>query len=432
MRPLRGLVIFGLVAIGALPLAGCSSDHSSDQDADVEEEADAAGDAGNDSPDVSPDARPDVPLDVPPDAPDGDGPRDAREVEFDPGDIPCPDPDAGYDADAPGVWMFFNVGTTLMMGQFVGNAAGGFRLAAREDWNAATTAEIPLDTCVVDGPATPIHECEPGCTPGTTDCCAPEQQCVQDTDGDGNPIAGSGVCHTTRTALDVGPFTAEGFATPQTFAFNAAQSGAYLSTGDGTMPPEEIIYDSDYTFSGNGDPAQGLGRFAGWLHLAPEITLTSPEPVFPGGGAIPQINIDPTAALPLAWTGGDPSCTRLMSINLAGATLSGGGGSVSCNVRDDGEFTIPAEDVSSITFGNYSFLNVLTLRRDAVGTACGEGLSRAEVNSQVVVLMNVGKTRPPADAGTDAGDGGEETTDAVEDASDGDAAEPDGGSDAGE
>jgi hypothetical protein len=340
-------------------------------------------DAGAD--DAGADVTPDETPDIVPDAPEAEaevaedaGAEDAP-LETPDWGMPCPDPAAEFNEADPGVHMFFLVAEVFMMGQPVDTAAGGFLPAAREDFKPPETVdEIPLDTCRVAGSVAPTPECTSAAD------CAPEQQCNPETDASGNPIAGTGVCETERATIDVGPFTCTGFTTPQTFQYNPGQSGAYTSTADGTLPPGTLAFDTDYECLGDGSATAGLGPFRGTIHLPPQLELTAP-PLTMGPMGFPLIDVDAAADLALAWTGGDG--TSIMTINLTGRA-----GTVECRVTDDGTHTIPAELVTGVGLGDVAFFNMLEIKRERTGIACGEGLTDSEWTSTTTLILNVRKT----------------------------------------
>ena len=95
---------------------------------------------------------------------------------------------SNFDPNNPGVRLEFNIGVALMMGQPATFAAGAFLVTGREDLEpVADSHDVPLETC---------QETEvvytPSCS-GPQDC-ASEQQCVPETDMDGNAIANSDTC----------------------------------------------------------------------------------------------------------------------------------------------------------------------------------------------------------------------------------------------
>ncbi|MBI5502432.1 MAG: hypothetical protein HY907_19470 [Deltaproteobacteria bacterium] len=363
-------------ALAAMEFVGACGDGSAtsdvEDDAGMEAEADAAPD---DTPDARPDAEAEVELEADADVVEDAGREDAEAADW---GLPCPDPLATFDPDDPGMHSFFLVAEVFMMGTAIDTAAGGFLPAAREDFNRDDPpGEIPLDSCRLAGSGPAIRECT------TAADCAPEQQCNPETDASGNPIPDSGVCETPRETVDVGPFTCTGFATDQTFQYNPAQSGAYTSTADGTLPPGLLELGATYDCAGDGDPATGLGRFRGTIFLPAELELTSPPSAI-GPGGFPLVDVDPSVDLVLAWSGGDGASE--LSVNLTGGT-----GTVECRLLDDGAHTIAADLVTAAGLGNIPFFNIMELRRERWGLACGEGLTDAEWTSTVTTILNVRK-----------------------------------------
>ncbi len=297
------------------------------------------------------------------------------------------DTSTGFDPDDPGIHVFVEMGSVLMMGQPVDLCIGGFMPAAREDFDPPDEEQqIPLDSCaVVEELPDPEPECE------TDEDCYPEQECVPEYDDNDQPIPGSEHCATPRELMDVGPFTMDGFAGGQLELFyNESQSGAYTTTdpGDGTLPPGELVYDTTYTFQGEGDPAQGLGEFQGELYVAPAIEMTSPEMVELPMGDLPGIEVDPGQDLVLEWTGANEDGELVF--NLAGGP-QGGGTPIECRVADDGEFVIPAEMVQTAGLGDVAFFNMLTIDRRGTGSAQGEGVTFDDVEVIQTLLVNVSK-----------------------------------------
>jgi hypothetical protein len=390
------LALASALALGVA--AGCGSPGTETPEADAGREADAAPDARDDA--AREDARPDVEPDAEPEAEEDDGGvedgrpdredagredagREDARIEADFADLPCPDPDAGFDPDAPGIQMMFNVASVLMMGMPVETAMGAFLPGAREDFAAREEWEVPLDECVA-GSEPPIHECD------TNADCAPEQECRPETDASGNPIEGSGVCTTPREPLDVGTFDATGFAegVTLTFTYNPGSNGAYTASADGTLPSGTLGYDTDYVFQGAGDPEEGLGPFAGTVEFPAQIEVTAP-PLVPGPMGYDILEIDPTADLALEWSGGDAAAEGTVTL-----TLSGRSGAVTCRARDDGTFTIPGETVASVGLGDMAFLNILELRRERRGIVCGEGITSGDIATIQSLLLNVKKRTP--------------------------------------
>jgi hypothetical protein len=293
-----------------------------------------------------------------------------------------------FDPDDPGIHLFLSLGSILMMSQPVEMAIGGFLPTAREDFDEVPAGEeIPLDTCRVYEEVAATPTCEDASD------CAPEQECVPDYDDGGAPIPGTEHCATPREPLDLGPFTVEGFATGSIeMSYNAGQSGAYTAPGtDGTLPAGTLVFDTTYTFHGDGSAEHDLGPFTGEIYVAPALELVSPPMVeLPMGGMF-GIEANPAEELALEWTG--ENADGELFISLAGGSASGDGGSIECRVSDDGEFTIPAEMVEAAQLGDIAFLNMLTIDRRATGTASGDGLTFRAIDAIQTSLINVIKAQ---------------------------------------
>lgn len=291
---------------------------------------------------------------------------------------------SNFDPDNPGVRMVFDVGVALMMGQPATFAAGAFMHTGREDVDPPPEpAKVPLETCE----ETEVVYTATCSGPGD---CPPDQQCVPETDMDGNPIPNSEHCATPRTPMDVGPFTMEGFASgPKTMAYNPGQNGAYTTPGgDGTIPYADLAFDATYTFSGDGDASQGLGAFSGELYLSPEIKLTSPEMVtLPIG--FDGIQVSETEDLTLEWDGSDPGAE--LTITLTGSSMSGESHTITCRTADSGSFTIPAAMVQAAMLGDMAFLNMLTFERTDEGTVSGDGITSHRIGAVQTAVINVAK-----------------------------------------
>jgi hypothetical protein len=280
--------------------------------------------------------------------------------------------------------MSFTIGVALMMGQPAIFAAGAFMTTAREDLE-------PLP----EPPAVPLETCEVTSVTYTPTCsgpedCAPEQQCLPQTDMDGKPIANSETCVTPRSPLDVGPFTVAGFATgPKTMAYNAQQSGGYTTVGgDGTLPYADIAFDTTYTLEGPGDTAQGLGAFTGEVRLGPEIKLTEPAmTALPIG--FDGIQVSVSQDLVLRWTGADPGAE--VTITLTGGTMNGESHTITCRTIDTGAFTIPAAMVQAASLGDMAFLNLLSFERGDRGSVSGSGITSHDIATLQTAVINVAK-----------------------------------------
>jgi hypothetical protein len=365
------------LALGALANAACgdgSSNGDDDAGLDVPADipADVEPDAAPDGADSGPDAALDAPTDAPRDTVDDGGRPDTP--------LPCPDPETGFDPTSPGVNISYTLGSVYMMGSPIGMSAGTVFPTAREDFDVEDEEELPLDTCALNEATVSVPSC------ASNEDCAPEQQCLPRTDDGGRPIAGSERCVTPRDPIDVGPFTVTGFASgPIAMAYNPGQQGAYTPPGsDGTITASEIAGDTTYRIEGEGSAERGLGPFEGELYVPTMFEVTSPVPVI-GGLGVPEIQVNPANDLALSWTGsGDPSSVLAIS-------LSGPNGGLSCRVRNDGAFTIPADLITAVNLGNIAFFNVLNLEQKYFGWICGEGLTVSEAMFTQTLLLNVRK-----------------------------------------
>jgi len=290
--------------------------------------------------------------------------------------------DGAFGPPPTGYHFFFDLGAVLLMGQTTGLAVGGFMPTAREDLLPPRETPTPLGECV-EAPAPPPPECV------TSADCAPEQQCLPETDADGKPVPNTEHCVTPRSLMDVGPFTVSGFASGTLeFSYNAGQKGAYTTAnpGDGQIPPDEIVYGGTYTITGTGDPSQGIGAFTGEVSMPPALALTEPAVVqLPMG--LPGIEVSVSQDLTITWSEPDP--THEITVSLAGGGQ--GGKTIICRVQDTGSVTIPKSLVQAAGLGNLAFLNILTLERNRPGTASGEGLTFTRVTATQTLMYNVAK-----------------------------------------
>ncbi|HEY3357255.1 MAG TPA: hypothetical protein VGQ83_28655 [Polyangia bacterium] len=314
------------------------------------------------------------------------GPPDDAALQQDdaalPQDAAAPADDGGWGPPPTGYHVFFDLGTAMMMSQVTAFGIAGFWPTAREDLLPEDPPAGELDTCAIAAPAKGAQCAGP-------EDCAPEQQCLPEKSSSGQPIAGTETCVTARALMDVGPFTMDGFTGgPQTFAYNAGQHGAYTtaSPGDGSLDPSLLAFDADYTFTGPGDPAQGIGAFQGQLHVPVDLQLTAPALVqLPIG--FPGLEVDTTQDLTLQWTG--TSADEEVTITLTGGPPNGK--SILCRARDDGELTIPADMLQQANLAAMAFFNTLTFERRRSGTGSGEGITFVRVGVTQMIMYNVRK-----------------------------------------
>jgi carbon monoxide dehydrogenase subunit G len=360
MTMLRSLLVLVSLAFLVTGCGGSSGGTTGGQDAAVSDDAAVTDDTG-----------------VADDGP-GDGTEDARRP---PRDAPWPDPDGNFDPADPGYQMFFDLGTIFAVGTLIPVGVGGFWIRAREDSDPSDPPQLELDQCGL--PSAPVQKCT------SNDDCAPEQQCQPDTNAAGQAIAGSEHCQTPRTNVDVGPFTMTGFVGgPLEFSYQATNNGSYTIPGQGTISASLFAFDTEYTFSGEGDGAL-VGAYSGHIYMPVQLTLTAPTPITLPIGLV-GLEIDSQADFALQWAG--TSADEEVTITLAGG---GGGGvapsSITCRVRDDGDFTIPADVVKQITFSNTAMLNALTIERHRHGVAEGQGVTASRIDAKQVLTYNLKK-----------------------------------------
>jgi hypothetical protein len=300
------------------------------------------------------------------------------------GDLPCPDPDASFDEDGPGVYLSFTLLYVDVMGQAMGATYGLVLPTAREDFDpyGPVNEEIPLDTCV---PAAAV-EYVPACA--TDEDCAPEQVCVPLTGSEDEPIPDSKHCETPRDPIDVGPMDALGFdvSGAVTYAYNPDESGAYTIEGAGRQisDPTIIAYDTEYSVTGDGGGDRGLGAFYASFYMPEFLEITAPERVSTTFGE--AIEVDPTEDLTLEWAGGNPDGE--LRLELVGGGTTEPGTPYSCRVADDGEFTIPADVLQELHLGPMAFFNMWTLTRKGTGEICGEGITAGRTYcAQIVTII---------------------------------------------
>lgn len=292
-------------------------------------------------------------------------------------------PDFGYN-------VFFQVMTMFTFGQPMAMSFGAIMKTAREELEPGEEeTPLPVDTCEFSTgeTETPTPECT------SDEDCAPEQKCLPDTDNNGNPIAGTESCKTPgRASLDRGPVVIAGFiGDPVTFLYEPNdQVYKKDGTGDGQIDIALLGFGLDYTLTAEGQ--DDLQSFTGTVHMPPSLELTYPE-LKPGSGSMPfpAAEIDPAEDVLVQWA--DPNPGEELDL-----TLTGQSGSVVCRVADDGEFIIPAELVSQITFGTgfYAVANNIILNRKVAGTIEGASVTVGAFNAEEMITVMVN-----AVAGTD-------------------------------
>ncbi|MBP1592404.1 MAG: hypothetical protein ILP22_10220, partial [Oscillospiraceae bacterium] len=256
---------------------------------------------------------------------------------------PAPQTDE-FDPENPGYTVEFYIIDTEMMGQGQSMAIGYFMKTAREDLDPETVEDVTLDTCVI-GESSPRV---PSCTSNSD--CAPEQECVPEYDN-GQPIENSEHCETpNRASLDVGPVQIAGFnGGPYTFAFEPGDQVYKLNgTGDGSIDRSLIAYGTEYTISANDLIPDDLRSISATFTMPPALSLI--EPAMTEGGMFGlAVEIDNTKPLTFKWEGNGGK--GYIDITIMAAQSLANMVSVTCKVRDDGEFTVPEEFTSQLVFG---------------------------------------------------------------------------------
>lgn len=146
-------------------------------------------------------------------------------------------------------------------------------------------------------------------------------------------------------------------------------SGAYFSNAAG-LPSGAVV---DVSAAGDAFPG-----FSQTLTLPPDAVLLTPQPDFRLVGD-----------LDLTWRGGDddlPFVVRLEGSNLAGTER----GVLLCAAWNDGQFTVPAQELELLPAGGYTVLHVSQMVRELVDVGAGGGGSERLVrfeNSVATVLL---------------------------------------------
>lgn len=305
------------------------------------------------------------------------------------GDPICSEVEEGFNEDEPGFIANVDLGVSLMMGQRFGFVAAFFQEAAREDWCKEAEWSVPMGSCaIVDPEDAPAPQCS------SNDQCSPEQECVPRM-RDGSPIACSEHCSTSRSPIDIGPLTVKGFESgPMDLVADPDQGNGYIPPGNGTVPASEFVFDTRYEISADGDASQGIGALQGHIDLGPELAIVSPPMAAAGGFGLPAIEVDPEQDLVLEWSGSVAGGE--VTLELTAADFGASRGHIRCRTSDTGSFTIPAEMVKALNLGDESFLNNLDMKRIVKGSLTGEGITRAEVTAQQVLLVNLAKKASPS------------------------------------
>ena len=329
-------------------------------------------------------------------APDTEEASDADSAEQTPEAEPEPDsepdPQDNFDPEHPGWTVEFNIVDTEMMQQGQSMAIGYFMKTAREDLEPETEDDTALDTCVIGESAPRVPKCA-----DDTDC-APEQQCVPETDSNGNKIENSEHCETPdRDSFDVGPVMISGFnGGPYPFMFEPGDKVYKLNgAGDGSIDRSIIAYGVDYTISGENMLPDDLTSISATFTMPPALALIEPAATESGmmGAAVA---IDTTKPLTFKWESNGGNGYIDITITAAQSMMSVV--SVSCRVRDDGEFTVPENFTSELVFGGggddmmsqmLAMMNMITMNRHSEAPITGEGISSGKVTSEQFVMVNV-------------------------------------------
>ncbi len=300
----------------------------------------------------------------------------ADEMSDEAADEPTDD-DGGFDPEHPGYNVFFQIMTMEVFGNPMAMAFGLIMKTAREDLETTEEEKPEVDTCVfVAGGDTPT----PSCT--SKDDCAPEQECLPETDNNGKPVPGTERCVTpNRESLDRGPVIIEGFVGgPATFLYEPNDKVYKLNgTGDGSIDMALLTFNATYELSGEGQ--DDLAAFSSSVFLPPSLALVSPEPTTGGTLPFPTITINPSADLTIEWAEPNPDGTMDL-------TVTGEQGSVVCRVKDDGEFVVPADLLSQVQFGvGFNMMaNNLILDRKYTEPMTGSSITAGTFNTEEMVM----------------------------------------------
>ena len=305
---------------------------------------------------------------------------------------PGSDPQESFDPENPGWTVEFNIIDTEMVGQGQSLAIGYFMRGAREDLEPAKAEDTTLDTCVM-GESSPRV---PSCT--SKEDCAPEQECMRETDSNGNEIENSEHCETpNRDSIDVGPVVIAGFnGGPYQFAYEPGDKVYKLNgTGDGSIDRSIIAYGTEYTITGENMIPEDLQSLSATFRMPPALSLI--EPAMTEGGMFgAAVEIDNTKPITFKWEGNGGQGYIDITIMAAQNVMSPV--SVTCKVIDDGEFTVPEEFASQLVFGGggddmmgqmAQMMNMITMNRHSEAPITGEGITSGKVTSEQLVMISV-------------------------------------------
>lgn len=316
---------------------------------------------------------------------------DADAEETPDAEVPEPTEKEEFDPEHPGYTVEFNIIDVDMMGQGQSMAIGYFMKTAREDLEEGAAEDVTLDTCVM-GESSPRV---PSCT--SKEDCAPEQECVPEYN-DGQPIENSEHCETpNRASLDVGPVMISGFnGGPYPFAYEPGDQVYKLNgTGDGSIDRSIIAYNTEYEISADSLIPDDLKSLSAKFTMPPALALIEPAMV-EGGMFGAAVEVDNTKPLTFKWESNGGK--GYIDITITAAQSLANVVSVTCKVRDDGEFTVPDEFTSQLVFGGggddmmsqmLQMMNMITMDRHSEAPITGEGISSGRVTSEQLVMANV-------------------------------------------
>ena len=296
-----------------------------------------------------------------------------------------------FDPENPGYTVEFNIVDIEMMGQGQSLAIGYFMKTAREDLEEGEVEDVTLDTCVM-GESSPRV---PSCTSKAD--CAPEQECVPEYN-DGQPIENSEHCETpNRASLDVGPVMISGFnGGPYQFAYEPGDQVYKLNgTGDGSIDRAIIAYSTEYEIAADDLLPDDLKSLSAKFTMPPALSLIEP-PMVEGGMFGAAVEVDNTKPLVFKWESNGGK--GYIDITIMAAQSLMNVVSVTCKVKDDGEFTVPAEFTSQLVFGGggdgmmdqmLGMMNMITMDRHSEAPITGNGISSGRVSSEQLVMISV-------------------------------------------
>ena len=304
---------------------------------------------------------------------------------------PNPDPDNEFAREHPGYTVEFNIIDTEMMGQGQSMAIGYFMRTAREDLEEEEAEDVTLDTCVTGESSPRVPECTSNAD------CGPEQECVPEYN-QGQAVENSEHCETpNRASLDVGPVMIAGFnGGPYQFAYEPGDQVYKLNgTGDGSIDRSLIAYNTEYTISADSMIPEDLESLSATFTMPPALSLIEPQMV-EGGTFGAAVEVDNSKPLTFKWESNGGKGYIDITITAAQSIMNVV--SVTCKVKDDGEFTVPEEFTSQLVFGGggdgmmdqmLQMMNMITMDRHSEAPITGEGVLSGKVTSEQLVMINV-------------------------------------------